>query len=71
MRPSRSASGSRRASRSSSRDPIMRPSMLSVTTINLFNFASAALFILYVDLRSSACRRARSAWLSASAPSAA
>ena len=29
------------------RDPIIRPSMLAVTTINLFNFAFAALFILY------------------------
>jgi MFS family permease len=30
------------------RDPIIRPSMLAVTTVNLFNFAFAALFILYV-----------------------
>ena len=29
------------------RDPIMRPTLLSVATINLFNFAFAALFILY------------------------
>ena len=29
------------------RDPIIRPSMLAVTTINLFNFAFSALFILY------------------------
>jgi MFS family permease len=30
-----------------SRDPIMRPSLLSVATVNLFNFAFSALFILY------------------------
>ncbi len=30
------------------RDPIMRPSLLSVATCNLFNFAFHALFILYV-----------------------
>ena len=30
------------------RDPIMRPSLLSVATVNLFNFAFHALFILYV-----------------------
>ena len=29
------------------RDPIMRPALLSVATCNLFNFAFAALFILY------------------------
>ena len=29
------------------RDPIMRPTLLSVATCNLFNFAFAALFILY------------------------
>ena len=29
------------------RDPIMRPTLLSVATINLFTFASTALFILY------------------------
>jgi len=29
------------------RDSIMRPTLLAVTTINLFNFAFAALFILY------------------------
>ena len=29
------------------RDPIMRPTLLAVATINLFNFAFAALFILY------------------------
>ena len=29
------------------RDPIIRPSMLAVATINLFNFAFSALFILY------------------------
>ncbi len=29
------------------RDPIMRPTLLSVATINLFTFASNALFILY------------------------
>ena len=29
------------------RDPIIRPSMLAITTINLFNFAFSALFILY------------------------
>jgi predicted MFS family arabinose efflux permease len=30
------------------RDPIIRPSMLAITTVNLFNFAFSALFILYV-----------------------
>ena len=30
------------------RDPIMRPTMLAVATVNLFKFASSALFILYV-----------------------
>ncbi|HYM53584.1 MAG TPA: MFS transporter [Candidatus Dormibacteraeota bacterium] len=30
------------------RDPIMRPTLLAVAWINLFNFAFAALFILYV-----------------------
>jgi MFS family permease len=30
------------------RDPIIRPSMLAVATVNLFTFAFAALFILYV-----------------------
>ncbi len=30
------------------RDPIMRPGLLSVATVNLFNFAFQALFILYV-----------------------
>jgi MFS family permease len=29
------------------RDPIIRPSMLAVATINLFNFSFAALFVLY------------------------
>jgi predicted MFS family arabinose efflux permease len=29
------------------RDPIMRPTLLSVATVNLFTFASSALFILY------------------------
>ena len=29
------------------RDPIMRPTLLAVATINLFNFSFAALFILY------------------------
>jgi MFS family permease len=29
------------------RDPIMRPTLLSAATINLFNFAFSALFILY------------------------
>jgi MFS family permease len=29
------------------RDPIMRPSLLSVATVNMFTFASSALFILY------------------------
>ena len=29
------------------RDPIMRPTLLAVATINLFNLAFAALFILY------------------------
>jgi predicted MFS family arabinose efflux permease len=29
------------------RDPIMRPTLLAAATINLFNFAFAALFILY------------------------
>ncbi len=30
------------------RDPIIRPSMLAIATVNLFNFSFAALFILYV-----------------------
>jgi MFS family permease len=30
------------------RDPIMRPALLAVATVNLFNFAFHALFILYV-----------------------
>ena len=30
------------------RDPIMRPTLLAAATINLFNFAFTALFILYV-----------------------
>ena len=34
--------------RSSLQDPIIRPSMLAVATINLFTFAFGALFILYV-----------------------
>ena len=29
------------------RDPIMRPTLLSVATVNMFTFASSALFILY------------------------
>jgi MFS family permease len=32
------------------RDPIMRPTLLSVATINLFTFASSALFILYATI---------------------
>ncbi len=31
------------------RDPIMRPTLLAAATINLFNFAFAALFILYAS----------------------
>ena len=30
------------------RDPIMRPTLIAVATVNLFNFAFTALFILYV-----------------------
>ena len=52
------------------RDPIMRPTLLAVATVNLFNFASSALFILYATTtlgvspgraRPGARRRARSA----------
>lgn len=33
------------------RDPIMRPTIMSVATLNLFNFGFQALFILYVTTR--------------------
>ena len=47
-RPSRSAGGSSAGLAFVLRDPIIRPSMLAVATVNLFNFSFGALFILYV-----------------------
>ena len=42
------------------RDPIMRPTLLSVATVNLFTFASSALFILYATtIARRLARRAR------------
>ena len=53
------------------RDPIIRPSMLAVTTVNLFNFSFGRPVHPVRHVRRWACRRARSVWPSASARSAA